>query len=360
MSPNRPTLLVITCSTRPNALGPMVADWFTSTTSAAARHLGVELRQVSLQDVDLPFLDEEDHPSSGRYVHEHTKRWSSLVASADGYIVVTPEYNHGMPASLKNALDFLSSEWAWKPMGFVSYGNTSAGTRSVHHAKQIITTLRLVPLSATIALHIRDAVQGDRLASDPRMDSTAEMMIGEAARLSRALAPMREALLPAAAAGPLPGSVIRSLDIGDAADIVVLQRCCWVDEAVANSALDLPPLHEDTEAVREWLGEWSVTGLKLDGRLIGMVRTKTEGTTGHIGRLAVAPDERGSGVGRWLLRHAEAALSPDCDRIELSTGAASTHNISLYRSEGYVVSEKTPTEGTVHLVKELISDDDAA
>lgn len=151
-------VLVLGCSTRPGALGPVIGRWLIDTITPRAAELGVELVPVILGDLNLPFLDEEEHPSSGIYRHEHTRRWSSIVDAADGFIAVTPEYNYGMPATLKNALDYLGREWAWKPIGFVSYGNTSAGTRSVQHAKQVVTTLRLVPLGATVAIRIGDAV----------------------------------------------------------------------------------------------------------------------------------------------------------------------------------------------------------
>src|SRR5262245_52929864 len=141
MSTKSVRILVLVCSTRPGSLGPEVARWLTETVSPRAAELGAELVPVSMADLGLPFLDEEEHPSSGVYRQEHTLRWSAMVDAADGFIAVTPEYNYGMPATFKNALDYLGREWAWKPMGFVSYGNTSAGTRSVQHAKQVITTL---------------------------------------------------------------------------------------------------------------------------------------------------------------------------------------------------------------------------
>ncbi|MBO0517948.1 NAD(P)H-dependent oxidoreductase, partial [Streptomyces beijiangensis] len=124
------------------------------TLAPCARTLDADLVPLAIGDLQLPFLDEEEHPSTGIYHQEHTRRWSAIVAEADGFVVVTPEYNYGMPATLKNALDYLGPEWAWKPVGFVSYGNTSAGTRAVQHAKQVVTTLRLVPLGSTVAIRI--------------------------------------------------------------------------------------------------------------------------------------------------------------------------------------------------------------
>ncbi|MGR6998281.1 GNAT family N-acetyltransferase [Yinghuangia aomiensis] len=104
------------------------------------------------------------------------------------------------------------------------------------------------------------------------------------------------------------------------------------------------------EDVAQWLSECTAAGLWRDGRLIGMVRVRRDEDTGHIGRLAVAPDMRGTGIGRWLLRHAEQALEPAYSRIALSTGARSVHNIALYQSEGFLADDST-TDDTIHLSK---------
>lgn len=346
-------VLALMCSTRPGALGPTVARWLTEAIGARAAELGVELVPVALSDVDLPFLDEEEHPSSGVYRHEHTRRWSGLVEAADGFIAITPEYNYGMPAALKNALDYLNREWAWKPIGFVSYGNTSAGTRSVQHAKQVVTTLRMVPLGAMVAIRIGEAMENGRLRPDPARDAAGVDLLDELVRLARALQPMRERIQAESAPGPLPGSYARRLTPDDAPEVTMLQRCSWVDEAIVNDTIAIPALHESPEEVREWLATWRTTGLWLDGRLLGMVRTRRDGTDWHVGRLAVVPDLRGRGLGRWLLDTAEAAVEPDCRRIVLFTGAKSVRNIDLYRSEGYASAPSPGTDGTIRLLKEL-------
>ncbi|WP_433397506.1 GNAT family N-acetyltransferase [Streptomyces sp. CA-146814] len=350
MATKRLRILVLTCSTRPGALGPAVGRWLTDTLAADAELLGADLVPLAIGDLDLPFLDEEEHPSTGVHHHEHTRRWSRIVDEADGFVLVTPEYNYGMPATLKNALDYLSPEWAWKPVGFVSYGHTSAGTRAVQHAKQVVTTLRLVPLGATVALRIADALRDGRLEPEARHADAAQGLLAELVRAARALAPMREREHAASAEGPLPGSYARRLGPDDAAEVTVLQRCCWMEEALANDTLAIPALHESPADVRAWLADWDTTGLWRDGRLLGMVRTRRTGTDLHVGRLAVAPDLRGLGVGRWLLSRAESTAE-EGDRIVLSTGAASHRNIALYQRQGYAVLPGTWEEGVVDLVK---------
>jgi NAD(P)H-dependent FMN reductase/GNAT superfamily N-acetyltransferase len=356
MSTKPVRVLVLTCSTRPGALGPAVSQWLIDTIKPRATELGAELVPVTLGDLALPFLDEEHEPASGRYQHEHTKRWSAMVDAADGFIAVTPEYNYGMPAAFKNALDYLSREWAWKPIGFVSYGNTSAGTRSVQHAKQVVTTLRLVPLGATAALRIADTVEGGRLRPDTGRDQVAIGVLDELVRLAHALRPMREQTRTRPAeTTPLPGSYTRALTPDDAAEVLVLQRCCWVEEALANDTLAIPALTESLEQVRTWLTTWQTTGLWRDGRLLGMVRTRRLNNDWHVGRLAVVPDLRGHGIGRWLLRQAETTADPGCHRIVLSTGAQSRHNIRLYHTEGY--HTETTDDTTTLLTKPLPAND---
>ncbi len=344
-------VLALVCSTRPGALGPVVGQWLIETLTPRAAELGVELVPVAIGDLNLPFLDEEGHPSSGDYRHEHTRRWSETVDAADAFIAITPEYNYGMPATLKNALDYLSREWAWKPIGFVSYGHTSAGTRAVQHAKQVVTTLRLVPLGATVAIRIGAAMQDGRLRPDAAHHAAGVGLLEELVRVAHALRPLRESAHAGSCAGPLPGSYARRLTADDVGQVTVLQRCCWVEEALANDTMDIPALHESPEQVREWLTSWHATGLWRDGRLLGMVRSRRVDTDWHVGRLAVAPDLRGQGLGRWLLQTAEAAADPDCRRIVLFTGAKSQRNIDLYHSEGYRPVSLASPDGTTCLTK---------
>ncbi|MGW0983592.1 GNAT family N-acetyltransferase [Streptomyces xiamenensis] len=350
MSTTTLRVLVLTCSTRPGALGPAVGTWLTETLAPSALTLDVALTPLALGDMQLPFLDEEEHPSTGIYHRAHTRRWSAIVDEADGFIVVTPEYNYGMPATLKNALDYLGPEWAWKPVGFVSYGNTSAGTRAVQHAKQVMTTLRLVPLGSTVAIRIADATREGRFHPGAPFGDAAQGLLAELVRVAHALTPLRERGRASAVAGPVAGSYARRLTPGDAPQVTVLQRCCWAEEAVANSTLAIPALHESPHEVRTWLADWHATGLWQDGRLLGMVRTRRSGDDLNVGRLAVVPDLRGLGVGRWLLRMAESA-GQGCRRIVLSTGAASSRNITLYESQGYAPLPGAADDGVVHLAK---------
>ena len=136
-------LLVIACSTRPTRVGFPIARWIAE---RAERDGRFEVELADLRELALPIFDEPNHPRLKTYVHEHTKRWSAIVERSDAFVFVTPEYNHGYPASLKNAIDYLHEEWKFKPAAFVSYGGIAAGTRAVQAIKPVLESLRMIPI----------------------------------------------------------------------------------------------------------------------------------------------------------------------------------------------------------------------
>jgi NAD(P)H-dependent FMN reductase len=144
-----PLLQIVIVSTRPGRAGAPVGTWFAN---HARAHGKFEVDLVDLAAVALPLLDEPSHPRLRQYQHEHTRAWSARVERGDAFVFVTPEYNYGSPPSLVNALDYLVHEWAYKPVGFVSYGGISGGTRSVQMTKQIVTALKMVPLPEAVVL----------------------------------------------------------------------------------------------------------------------------------------------------------------------------------------------------------------
>lgn len=133
----------------------------------------------------------------------------------------------------------------------------------------------------------------------------------------------------------------------DVPELLVLQRCCWVQEAVLNETLDIPALHETLEDVRDWTKTWSVWVLRQDHRLVGAVRARLDGDRWELGRLMVAPDLAGRGLGRRLLAHAEAQAPAEARRFALFTGARSARNIALYQRAGYRLTEMRPTDGHI-------------
>ena len=142
-------LKIILASTRPGRKGPVIASWIYD---LAVKRSTFNTELLDLAEINLPFLDEPEHPRLKEYTHEHTSKWSKVIEAAAAFIIVTAEYNYGYPAALKNALDFLSQEWAYKPLGFVSYGGVAAGTRAVQQLKQVVTALNMMPIP--VAVHI--------------------------------------------------------------------------------------------------------------------------------------------------------------------------------------------------------------
>ena len=345
-------VLVIGASTRPGRIGEAITEWFVQTTRQRAQECGVTYDIVDLAQLQLPFLDEPEHPSSGHYEQEHTRAWSRRVQAVDAVIVVTPEYNYGMPATLKNAFDYLHREWAWKPIAFISYGNTSAGTRGVQMSKQVATTLRMVPCGATVALRIADETRDGAMLPNPMRDARALGVVDEITRLAAVLRPMRRASIPADSL-PLAGLELHRADRLDAGELLVLQRCCWMQEAFSNETLEIPALHEDLADVIAWVDEWSVWCLRDGGRLVAAVRARTHRDEWEIGRLMVAPDYAGHGIGRWLLHFAEHHAPASAQQITLHTGARSSRNIDIYQRAGFVIDDAPVPAGVVHLSKRV-------
>src|SRR2546430_5974448 len=120
---------IILGSTRPNRNGEQVARWVLE---AASRRHDAHFELLDLRDYPLPHLDEPLPPSFGQYQNEHTRQWAAKIASFDGFVIVTPEYNHGTAGVLKNAIDYLYAEWNNKAVGFVSYGGTGAARAAEH------------------------------------------------------------------------------------------------------------------------------------------------------------------------------------------------------------------------------------
>jgi NAD(P)H-dependent FMN reductase len=195
-------LQIIVASTREGRSGPRVAQWFLD---RAREHGKFDVELVDLAELDLPLLDEPRHPRFAQYEHSHTKRWSAIVDSGDAYVFVTPEYDHAPPASLVNALQYLSREWAYKPGAFVSYGGVSAGTRGVQMAKEILSALKVVPLFETVAIpFFAQHLDKETGAFDPgpTQAQAATAMLDELLKWAEALRPMRAPAKPAARLEP--------------------------------------------------------------------------------------------------------------------------------------------------------------
>lgn len=187
----KPVLQVIIASTRPGRVGLPVAQWFIE---RARAHDAFDVEVVDLAEVNLPLLDEPNHPRLRRYTHDHTKAWSAIIDRGDAYVFVHPEYNYGISAALKNAIDYLFAEWQYKAVGFVSYGGVSGGLRAVQMIKQIISALKMVPIHDAITISfVASFIDDDgRFQANAIMETSATALLDELAKVTAVLAPLRE------------------------------------------------------------------------------------------------------------------------------------------------------------------------
>ncbi|RVX46390.1 NAD(P)H-dependent FMN reductase [Nonomuraea polychroma] len=190
---------IVVGSTRPSRRTEVAARWVAE---VAARHPATTSGQaafelVDLADYELPMLDEPAPALFGDYRNEHTARWAGTVGSFDGFVFVTPEYNHSAPAALKNAIDFLYAEWNNRAAGFVSHG-VHGGTRAVEHLRLTMTELQVanvrtqVVLSAFTDFEITDPTEPGVIAPGPHQELTLMELLDEVIAWSRALKPLRE------------------------------------------------------------------------------------------------------------------------------------------------------------------------
>lgn len=180
-----PRLLIITSTTRPGRAGTEIAAW---AENLARTHGGFEVELADLASIGLPFLDEPEYPGDGVYLNDHTLAWSAMVDAADAFLIVTAEYNRGITAPLKNALDYLYREWNDKPVGFVSYGMSSSGLRAVEMVTQVAVALGMIPLNGVVALPLRE-IGGTGPA--PRHEAALRDLLDDLARYAGALSSLR-------------------------------------------------------------------------------------------------------------------------------------------------------------------------
>jgi NAD(P)H-dependent FMN reductase len=113
---------------------------------------GAEFELIDLAEVNLPFLDEPAPAMAGTYQNEHTKAWSKVIADADGFVFVVPEYNHGYTPVLKNAIDYLYHEWTNKPVAFLSYGSAAGGARAVDQLRAVVGHISMYDITEHVIM----------------------------------------------------------------------------------------------------------------------------------------------------------------------------------------------------------------
>ena len=185
-------LKIIIASTRPGRKGPIVASWVDS----FAREFGkFDVELVDLAELDLPILDEPNHPAMHKYQHDHTKRWSAIATDADAFVFVTPEYDYFPPAGLINAIQCLHAEWKYKAASIVSYGGVSAGLRGTQELRLLLSNLGVMAIQQTVPIPFFTQFIGEDGAFTPNepMLEGIKGVFNELHKWATALKPMRAA-----------------------------------------------------------------------------------------------------------------------------------------------------------------------
>ncbi len=201
MTTSTPRIHVILGSTREGRAGEQVARWFAG---VAAQRPDVDIELVDLRDYPLPFFESPVSPKRALSDDPRVQAWAAKVAEADGYVFVTPEYNYGYPAVLKNALDHLYYQWNDKPVGFVGYGGVAGGIRAVQQLRQVVVELGLVQVRTQVLIPKVFAAFGD---DDQPVDAmhakTASALLDEVADWALTLRTKRDPALEGDLAGAL-------------------------------------------------------------------------------------------------------------------------------------------------------------
>jgi NAD(P)H-dependent FMN reductase len=188
MSPVR--IGIIIGSTRPGRVGDQVARWVLE---HAAPRDDAEFELVDLVDYALPHLDEAIPASAGKYANEHTRAWAQKVASFDGFVFVTPEYNHSTSGALKNAIDFVYGEWNNKAAGLVSYGAAASGARAAEHLRLVLGELQIADVRQQVAFSLMtDFENFSVLAPAGNQAAHLETMLNQLVSWAGALRTVRE------------------------------------------------------------------------------------------------------------------------------------------------------------------------
>lgn len=184
-----PRIGIIIGSTRPGRNGEQVGQWVHR---LASQRADATFELIDLADHPLPHLDEPVSPVLGNYQNAHTKEWAQVISAYDGFVIVTPEYNHSTSGVLKNAIDYLYAEWNNKAVGFVSYGAVG-GVRAVEHLRLVAGELKMADVKTNVALSMFDDFEEfSRFAPSERQVAALTRMLDEVVLWTNSLAPLRD------------------------------------------------------------------------------------------------------------------------------------------------------------------------
>lgn len=185
-----PKLMIVVGSVRQGRIAEPIAQWARRTAEADGR-FDVDL--ADLREIDLPMMDEPNHPRLGDYTHQHTMDWSERVAAADAFLFAFPEYNYSFAPAIKNAIDYLSAEWNRKPVGFINWGGNSAGTRAQTALRPVVAAVGLVITKPNVEINFAQKQLDDDGAFVPNEQQATVLaaQLDELVLLDGALRPLR-------------------------------------------------------------------------------------------------------------------------------------------------------------------------
>ncbi|MVN20406.1 NADPH-dependent FMN reductase [Mucilaginibacter arboris] len=185
-------LKIISSTVRPGRKGSIISHWITN---LAQEKGNFEVELLDLGEINLPLMNEPVHPMMRQYEHEHTKQWSAKIEEADAFIFVTAEYDYSYPASLKNALEYLVHEWAYKPAGIVSYSiGPFAGVRAASSLKGDLLSLRTISLAEAVNIPAVNQFIGEDGLFTPneQLTKAATVMLTQLLRWTKGLKAIKE------------------------------------------------------------------------------------------------------------------------------------------------------------------------
>jgi NAD(P)H-dependent FMN reductase len=185
-------LKIISATVRPGRKGPVIADWIAR---LAEKTGNLDAEVLDLGQINLPLMNEAAHPIMKNYEHEHTKQWSAKIEEADAFIFVTAEYDYSYPASLKNALEYLVHEWAYKPAGLVSYSaGAFAGVRAVMTLKTDLLSLRTIALAEAVNIPgVNQLINDDGVfVPNEMISASANTMLTQLVRWTKGMKAIKE------------------------------------------------------------------------------------------------------------------------------------------------------------------------
>jgi len=180
-----PLIYVILGSVRIGRRADRVGKWFMR---EAAKRTDLRFELIDPNDWNLPYYAEAKTPATGDYQLETTKKWAAKIAQADGFVLVSPEYNHATSAVMKNMLDTVFAEWNRKPVAFVTYGGISAGGRAMNELSIIAHELAMAPVQSTVMIPFAGTtVSEDGIIEDKHYGPWAAALLDDLAWWTKAL-----------------------------------------------------------------------------------------------------------------------------------------------------------------------------